>query len=53
MKTTGKFPGWRTMTKAQRYNAKLEAIFDEARRLGAFDTQREQPTEDDNKIDGT
>lgn len=29
----GKFPGWRTMTAAQRYNAKMDAMFDEARRL--------------------
>ena len=26
-----KYPGWRTMTGAQRYNAKMERIFDEAR----------------------
>lgn len=32
-----KFPGWRTMTAAQRYNARKDSIFDEARRLGAFD----------------
>jgi len=28
-----KFPGWRHMTGAQRYNAKAEAIWAEARRL--------------------
>lgn len=29
------YPGWRTMTGAQRYNARLHRIFDEARRLEA------------------
>ena len=28
-----KFPGWRTMTAAQRYNARMDAIWEEARRL--------------------
>jgi hypothetical protein len=28
-----RYPGWRTMTAAQRYNAKAEAIFAEAERL--------------------
>lgn len=27
----GSFPGWRTMTAAQRYNARAAAIFDRAR----------------------
>ncbi len=31
---TGKFPGWRTMTGAQRHNAKQDAIIAEAQRLG-------------------
>jgi hypothetical protein len=26
-----KYPGWRTMTAAQRYNARKDRIFDEAR----------------------
>lgn len=29
----GSFPGWRTMTAAQRYNARADAIYAEARRL--------------------
>lgn len=29
-----KFPGWRTMTSAQRYNAKAAAIFEAARKQG-------------------
>ena len=29
----GTFPGWRTMTGAQRRNAKMAAIFDRARDL--------------------
>lgn len=29
------YPGWRTMTGAQRYNARMHRIFDEARRLEA------------------
>lgn len=29
----GSFPGWRTMTSAQRYNARKDLIFEEARRL--------------------
>lgn len=33
---TAKFPGWRNMTAAQRYNARKDAIFDEAKRLGAL-----------------
>ena len=31
----GSFPGWRTMTAAQRYNARYDAIWDDARRRGA------------------
>lgn len=27
-----RFPGWRTMTAAQRYNARKDAIFEDARR---------------------
>lgn len=29
-----KFPGWRTMTAAQRYNAKADAIFAQAKAAG-------------------
>lgn len=29
-----KFPGWRTMTSAQRRNAKMEAMFERARQQG-------------------
>lgn len=29
----GTFPGWRTMTAAQRHNAKMAAIFDRAKKL--------------------
>ncbi len=41
--TKPKFPGWRTMTAAQRYNAKADALFDaayerEARKGGWFPT---------------
>lgn len=32
-----KFPGWRTMTASQRRNAQYDRIWEEARRLGAFD----------------
>lgn len=32
----GRFPGWRTMTAAQRYNARKDAIFDDARKRGVF-----------------
>ncbi len=28
------YPGWRTMTAAQRYNARMERIFDNARARG-------------------
>ena len=28
-----KYPGWRTMTASQRYNARYERIWSEARRL--------------------
>lgn len=28
----GKYPGWRTMTAAQRYNARMHAIFETARK---------------------
>jgi myo-inositol-hexaphosphate 3-phosphohydrolase len=38
MPRNAKFPGWRHMTAAQRYNARKDAIFDTARRLGAFDS---------------
>lgn len=27
----GQYPGWRTMTKAERYNARAEAMFERAR----------------------
>lgn len=30
----GKFPGWRTMTSAERRNAKAAAIFEAARKQG-------------------
>jgi hypothetical protein len=30
-----KYPGWRTMTAAQRYNARMHRLFDDARRLQA------------------
>lgn len=30
-----RYPGWRTMTGSQRYNARMERIFDNARRLEA------------------
>lgn len=30
-----RYPGWRTMTASQRYNARKDWIFDEARRLEA------------------
>lgn len=29
-----KFPGWRTMTASERYNAKMHAMFEEARAQG-------------------
>ena len=29
-----KFPGWRTMTAAQRHNARQDAIIEQARALG-------------------
>lgn len=38
-----KYPGWRTMTAAQRYNAKMDAIWEQARRLGAFDPPPVEP----------
>jgi hypothetical protein len=41
MPKPSKFPGWRHMTAAQRYNARKDAIFEEARRLGAFDPKPE------------
>lgn len=30
---TAKYPGWRTMSRAERYNAKMHAIFEEAAEL--------------------
>lgn len=32
-----RFPGWRTMTAAQRYNAKMHELFEDAKRRGAWD----------------
>ena len=29
-----RFPGWRTMTAAQRYNARMDAMFERARMRG-------------------
>lgn len=29
--TTGKYPGWRTMSSSERYNARMHRIFDDAR----------------------
>ena len=31
------FPGWRTMSRAQRYNAKMEQMFEFARRVQGED----------------
>jgi hypothetical protein len=33
-KAVARFPGWRTMTASQRYNARMEAIFDQAKARG-------------------
>lgn len=30
----GKYPGWRHMTASERYNAKAEAMFEDARKRG-------------------
>lgn len=35
MTAKARFPGWRTMTAAQRYNARKDAIFDRAYELAA------------------
>jgi hypothetical protein len=38
-----RFPGWRTMTRAQRYNARMEEIFEQAKARGDWprsDTER-------------
>lgn len=32
----GKYPGWRTMSSASRYNAKMHHTFEEGKRLNAI-----------------
>lgn len=39
-----KFPGWRTMSSAQRHNAKAAAIFDNARKQGHVSLDGNDPS---------